>query len=196
MRARPRLALLLAATTMACVAGSPLTARADEPIPGEPPPAPAARRAPCRCRLPSGFYVGADAGTGMLLGVGPSPAVTAPSFGLQFGYRARSGLAFDVRWDDLGVPAPGTTTALQAGGPGLRYTLQGLVPLFAEAHVGAFVLPSSPTALPSAVSLPPPRSPPRWASASPSRWRAISRWTSARTTRSRTWTAPSVTSRR
>jgi hypothetical protein len=55
---------------------------------------------------PSGVYVGLDAGGALMTAAGDAATTGAPAFGLHAGYRLPSGLAFDVRGDDLGVYAP------------------------------------------------------------------------------------------
>jgi hypothetical protein len=84
-----------------------------------------------------GLYLGLDAGAAVMLGDGEDSATSAPAFGLHAGYRLPSGLAFDVRGDDLGVASPGQSMPFVVGGAGMRYTLPLLVMPFVEAHVGA-----------------------------------------------------------
>ena len=94
-----------------------------------------ARRCCCDL-LPAGLYAGVDAGRSLLLAEGSAPALGAWGFGLHAGYRLPSGVAFDLRVDDLGVALP--AGSLRAGGLGMAYTFPraGLRP-FAEVHLGA-----------------------------------------------------------
>jgi hypothetical protein len=86
---------------------------------------------------PSGLYVGLDAGAALMPAVGDAPTRGAAAFGLHLGYRLPSGLAFDLRGDDLGVDAPDGGGPLIAGGFGMRYTVPLEVMPFVEAHLGA-----------------------------------------------------------
>ena len=94
-----------------------------------------AKKRRCKCPPPSGLYVGVDAGEALRLASALDPVGGAPSFGVRAGYLFRSGLALDLRADDLGLED--AAGVLRAGGLGLRYTLPGPVRPFAEVHAGA-----------------------------------------------------------
>ena len=85
---------------------------------------------------PSGLYLGVDAGAALMPGEGALGTMSAATFGGHAGYRLPSGLAFDLRGDDLGVSVP-DGGPLIAGGAGMRYTVPLLIMPFAEAHFGA-----------------------------------------------------------
>jgi hypothetical protein len=82
-------------------------------------------------------YIGLDAGGALLLDADHTPLTGALAFGLHAGYRLPSGLAFDLRADELGVDAPDGGGPLIAGGLGMRYTVPLEVMPFVEAHLGA-----------------------------------------------------------
>ena len=86
---------------------------------------------------PSGVYVGLDAGGALMPAAGDASTTGALAFGVHGGYRLPSGLAFDVRGDNLGVYAPAGGGLLLAAGAGMRYTVPLFVMPFAEAHLGA-----------------------------------------------------------
>ena len=88
-------------------------------------------------RESSGLYLGVDAGWAVMPGVDGAATESAPAFGLHAGVRSPSGLALDLRGDDLGVPAPDGKGPGLATGLGARYTLPLFVLPFVEAHVGA-----------------------------------------------------------
>ena len=85
---------------------------------------------------PSGPFVGAESGLGLMLGSGTDPARDAWAFGARVGYQWRSGLALEARFDDLGVdPRTGGGSLLVASG-GVRYSMPLVVMPFAEALIG------------------------------------------------------------
>ncbi len=86
---------------------------------------------------PSGWYIGVDGGGALLVGVGDARTTGAPAVGGHAGYRLPSGLAFDLRADDLGVSAPDGSGPLVAGGFGMRYTIPLEIMPFVEVHLGA-----------------------------------------------------------
>ncbi len=85
---------------------------------------------------PSGVYVGADTGLGIMLGSPSYPAEDAWSFGATAGYQWRSGLALQGRFDDLGVAPPRGGGSLLVASAGLRYSMPLVAMPFAEALVG------------------------------------------------------------
>jgi len=86
---------------------------------------------------PSGGFIGADTGVATLLPSNRDAAEVGWAFGFRGGYQWRSGIALQVRFDDLGVNAPGG-----GGGPlllataGVRYSLPLALMPFAEVLVG------------------------------------------------------------
>jgi hypothetical protein len=87
-------------------------------------------------RAPSGAFFGVDTGATILLGTGDAPARDAGGFGARAGYQLSSGLAFDVRFDDLGVHAPDVDGPIFVASAGVRYVLPLIVMPFVDAHVG------------------------------------------------------------
>jgi hypothetical protein len=83
-----------------------------------------------------GPYLGVDGGFAVMLASRGTEARDALGFGVHAGYRFPTGLAIDVRGDDLGVTPDGHGGPLLAAGAGLRFTLPALVMPFADAHVG------------------------------------------------------------
>lgn len=105
-------------------------------------------------RAPRGPFVGADAGGAVMLARGEDPSRGAWAFGARAGYQWRSGVAFDLRFDDLGLDAPDGSGPLLVGSAGLRYGFPLVVMPYAEARLGdAFYGPHSSVAAAIALGL-------------------------------------------
>jgi hypothetical protein len=92
------------------------------------------RRCAC-CFVPSGLYFGVDAGNTFRFDSPGLPFLLSPGAGFHAGYRAPSGIALDLRLDDLGAAR---VVGGYAGGAGLRYTMpRRYLRPFVDAHVGA-----------------------------------------------------------
>ncbi len=106
---------------------------------------------------PRGLFLGADTGLATMLPGRVDGAHGAWAFGARAGYQWRSGLAAQVRFDDLGVGAPDGSAPLLFATAGVRYSLPLVVMPFVEVLVGpavygAHVSPGA--ALGGGVSLP------------------------------------------
>ncbi len=92
---------------------------------------------------PHGWFLGADAGRAWLIGgtdiaarSTSSPHDDAWCFGARAGYQLASGLAVQVRFDQLGVSAPNGGGSMMTASAGVRYSVP-IVPMpFAEALIG------------------------------------------------------------
>ena len=87
-------------------------------------------------RAPSGPFVGADTGWGVMLGPGSPTAPNGWAFGARAGYEWANGLALEGRFDDLGMDPPRGGGSLLTASAGVRYSLPLIVMPFAEALVG------------------------------------------------------------
>jgi hypothetical protein len=93
-------------------------------------------------RSPEGWFLGADSGWATLIGGATARSEDefhhdAWCFGARAGYQLASGLAVQLRFDDLGVSAPDGTGTLLFATAGVRYSLPLTVPMpFVEAMVG------------------------------------------------------------
>lgn len=80
---------------------------------------------------PTGFYLGAETAWTIALPANADPAHSGWGFGLRAGYQLASGLAPQLRFDDLGITLPGQDHAVLCATAGLRYVL----PLFPMPYV-------------------------------------------------------------
>jgi hypothetical protein len=88
-----------------------------------------------------GPFLGVEGAWATTLPVADDPSHGSLAFGMRAGWAFANGLAFQVRYDDLGVEPSSSRSPLQAATGGLRYSLPFVVPLpFAEVDAGpAFV---------------------------------------------------------
>jgi hypothetical protein len=80
---------------------------------------------------PSGFYLGAETAWTVAPPANADPAHSGWGFGLRAGYQLASGLAPQLRFDDLGITPPGQDHVVLCATAGLRYVL----PLFPMPYV-------------------------------------------------------------
>lgn len=92
---------------------------------------------------PHGWFLGVDAGRSWLIGgtdVAARSASSAPTsawcLGARAGYQLRSGIAMQVRYDQLGVTAPDASGNVSLVSAGVRYSFPAEIEPFAEAMVG------------------------------------------------------------